>query len=159
VIEAPQAEAVDTEEAAPVTSLPVRPPFGRVVLACTLAWLVPGAGHVLVGQWRRALLFGTLVTALFLGGIVLEGKVYRIVEDEPLSYLAALGASGVGGYYMAVHRLGYGEGDIRAPRHEYGNAFTLLAGLLNLLIVLDAFDWAMMRAQIDEGVEELDPAA
>jgi hypothetical protein len=158
VIEPQSAEGEATEQPA-LEIPPPRPPLARIIGACVVAWLIPGAGHLLVGQWRRSLLFGVLITSLFVGGIALDGKVYSIVEGEPLSYLAALGAAGVGGYYVAAHRLGYGDGDIRAPRHEYGNAFTLLAGLLNLLVVLDAFDWVMLRAEADERVAALDPAA
>jgi hypothetical protein len=124
---------------------PERAPVGWAVAASALAWLVPGAGHLLLGEWRRGVLFGALITGLFVGGMALDGKVYRIVEDEPLSYLAALGASGVGGFYIAAHGLEIADGDILAARHEYGNTFTLVAGLLNLLVVLNAFDYASLR--------------
>ena len=80
-------------------------------------------------------------------GLALDGKVYRPVEGDPLSYLAALGASGVGSLYIVVHALELGEGDVAAPYHEYGNTFTLVAGLLNLLVILDAFDFAVLRAR------------
>ena len=115
--------------------------------ACALAWFVPGSGHLLLGRPGRALLFGPLIVALFLGGLALDGKVYRPVAGDPLSYLAALGASGVGGLYVVVHALEFGEGDVSAPFHEYGNTFTLVAGLLNLLVILDAFDFAVLRAR------------
>lgn len=114
---------------------------------CVLAWLVPGTGHLLMGRWGRALLFGPLIGTLFLAGLALDGKVYRPVEGDPLSYLAALGASGVGSLYIVVHALELGEGDVAAPYHEYGNTFTLVAGLLNLLVILDAFDLAVLRAR------------
>lgn len=114
---------------------------------CVLAWLVPGTGHLLMGRWGRALLFGPLIGTLFLAGLALDGKVYRPVEGDPLSYLAALGASGVGSLYIVVHALELGEGDVAAPHHEYGNTFTLVAGLLNLLVILDAFDFAVLRAR------------
>ena len=79
------------------------------------------------------------------GGIGLHGKVYRPEEGEPLTYLAAVGAAGVGLPYVAAHALGMGFGDIRTQGYEYGNTFTLVAGLLNLLIVLDAYDVASGR--------------
>ena len=91
---------------------------------CVLAWLVPGCGHLLVGRWARALVFGILIAALFFGGLALDGKVYRPVAGDPLSYLAALGASGVGSLYMAAHAFELGDGDVAAPYHEYGNTFT-----------------------------------
>lgn len=115
--------------------------------ACLLAWLLPGCGHLLVGRRGRALLFGLLIATLFLGGLALDGKVYRPVDGDPLSYLAAFGASGVGSLYVVAHVLDLGEGDVSAPYHEYGNTFTLVAGLLNLLVILDAFDFAVLRAR------------
>ena len=36
--------------------------------------------------------------------------------------------------------LGFGTGDVTAITWEYGNTFTIVAGLLNMLVVLDAFD-------------------
>ena len=41
--------------------------------------------------------------------------------------------------------LGYGGGDVRAVTYEYGNAFLVVAGLLNMLVVIDAYDVAMGR--------------
>ena len=35
-----------------------------------------------------------------------------------------------------------GMGDVRSVTYEYGNAFLIVAGLLNLLVVIDAFDVA-----------------
>lgn len=122
---------------------PVAPP--SVVLGCVLAWAVPGAGHMFLGRWRRGLLFGSLVLALLVGGIALEGKVYRPISGEPLTYLAALGAAGVGIPFAVAHAVGGADGNLEGAYFEYGNTFTLVAGLLNLLVVLDAFDVAIGR--------------
>ena len=47
--------------------------------------------------------------------------------------------------YFIASSLGYGGGEVRAVTYEYGNAFLIVAGLLNLLVVIDAFDVAMGR--------------
>lgn len=117
----------------------------RILVTCVLAWAVPGLGHIAAGRFARGLLFGLIVLALFAGGIGLHGKVYRPEQGEPLTYLAAVGAAGVGLPYVAAHAVGLGFGDIRTQGYEYGNTFTLVAGLLNLLIVLDAYDVASGR--------------
>ncbi len=117
----------------------------RVLVVCVLAWAVPGLGHIASGRVGRGLVFAFVVLCLFIGGIGLHGKVYRPVEGEPLTYLAAVGAAGVGLPYVAAHAVGLGFGDIRTQSYEYGNTFTLVAGLLNLLIVLDAYDVAAGR--------------
>jgi hypothetical protein len=41
--------------------------------------------------------------------------------------------------------LGAGAGRVVALTYEYGNAFIIVAGLLNMLVVLDAFDTAHGR--------------
>ena len=117
----------------------------RVVPACLLGWAVPGLGHISQQRIGRGVLFAIVVFALFVGGISLEGRVYRPVEGEPLTYLAAVGAAGVGVAYIAAHMAGFGEGNLEGALYEYGNTFTLVAGLLNLLVVLDIYDIAAGR--------------
>ena len=41
--------------------------------------------------------------------------------------------------------MGYGAGNVIAVTYEYGNTFLIVAGLLNMLVVIDAFDIAMGR--------------
>jgi hypothetical protein len=43
-----------------------------------------------------------------------------------------------------VRVLGY-TGDVKSVTFEYGNTFTAVAGLLNILVVLDAYDTALGR--------------
>jgi hypothetical protein len=59
--------------------------------------------------------------------------------------LAAFADLGIGLSYFIANMLGYGIGDVRAVTYEYGNAFLIVAGLLNLLVVIDAYDVAMGR--------------
>jgi hypothetical protein len=47
--------------------------------------------------------------------------------------------------YFIASALSFGAGDVRAVTYEYGNAFLIVAGLLNLLVVIDAFDVARGR--------------
>ena len=117
----------------------------RVLVSSVLAWVMPGLGHIANGRVMRGIVFAMIVLSLFLGGILLDGKVYRPEPGQPLTYLAAVGAAGVGLPYVVAHQAGWNLGDIRSQSHEYGNTFTLVAGLLNLLIVLDAYDVAAGR--------------
>lgn len=117
----------------------------RVLVSCVLAWAIPGLGHIASGRVGRGIVFALIVLSLFFGGILLHGKVYRPEPGEPLTYLAAVGAAGVGLPYVVAQKAGWNLGDIRSQSYEYGNTFTLVAGLLNLLIVLDAYDVASGR--------------
>lgn len=119
--------------------------FLKVLVSSLLAWVIPGLGHIASGRVVRGIVFAIIVLSLFLGGILLDGKVYRPEPGQPLTYLAAVGAAGVGLPYVAAQQAGWNLGDIRSPSYEYGNTFTLVAGLLNLLIVLDAYDVASGR--------------
>ena len=47
--------------------------------------------------------------------------------------------------YFVAKLLGHGSGRVVAITYEYGNAFAIVAGLLNMLVVLDAYDIAEGR--------------
>lgn len=117
----------------------------RALLLCIAAWLLPTSGHLFLGKRFRALGFAVVLLAAFAIGLELEGNLYRPVPGQPLSYLATLGAMGVGApYLVARYATGY-EGRPEAPGFEYGTVFLLSAGLMNLLLVLDVWDIANGR--------------
>jgi hypothetical protein len=117
----------------------------RAVLLAGLAWLLPASGHLLLGKRFRALGFATVLLIAFGLGMRLEGNLYRPVPGQPLSYLATLGAMGIGApYFVARYGAGY-QGKPEAQGFEYGTIFLLSAGLMNLLLVLDVWDIARGR--------------
>ena len=65
--------------------------------------------------------------------------------SEPLAGLMCVADLGIGALYFVASALGYGAGDVRAVTYEYGNTFLIVAGLLNYLVVIDAYDIAMGR--------------
>ncbi len=123
---------------APVTAEPL--PKSQIVSAVALAWLVPGLGHVYLKRARRGLVFFVLVIAMFAIGCSLQGNLYRPIKGQPLTYLATLASMGVGNPYFVLRYGLHYEGEQVAPGFEYGTAFLLTAGLMNLLLVLDAWD-------------------
>ena len=116
----------------------------RSTAAMILAFLVPGAGHFYLGRRRRAIAFLFIVAAMFAAGLMLEGKVYSIRPGSMLSVLATLGSMGSGIMYFVARAVG-APGNIASITYEYGTAFTLTAGIMNLLLVLDSFDIAEGR--------------
>lgn len=117
---------------------------GQAALAALLAWLVPGAGHLYLGRRARALVFAALVGAAFVVGVALDGKLWQIAGQEPATFLhllGTIGCMGLGVPYFVLRAVGYG-GDLLSSGYEYGGAFLLTAGLMNLLLVLDAWDVA-----------------
>ena len=118
----------------------------KAVPACLLAWLVPGAGHLYLGRWQKGLVFFGCLMAMFVMGIWMEARlqIYVGVED-PLALLRSAAQTALGLPYLAARALGFEAGQVTAVSHEYGNTFTEVAGLLNILVVIDAYDTALAR--------------
>jgi len=112
-------------------------------VAMVLAWLLPGLGHYYLGKRRTAVAFFVLVAATFLAGLSFQGRLYTIEEGQPLTILATFAVYGAGVLNLAARALLENPaGTILAPTYEYGCAYLLTAGLMNLLLVLDAHDLA-----------------
>ena len=75
----------------------------------------------------------------------MHGRIFPIEVSQPLVALAAIANIGIGISHFAARAMGYGAGDVIAVTYEYGNTFLIVAGLLNVLVVIDAFDIAMGR--------------
>jgi hypothetical protein len=119
--------------------------WAETVRTLILAWLIPGAGHFYLGRKRRGMAFAAIVLASLAIGWSLEGNLYRIVSDQPLTILATMACLGVGAPYLGMRYIAGYSGDLLAPGFEYGSAFILSAGLMNLLLVLDCWDIATGR--------------
>ena len=74
--------------------------------------------------------------------VVLHGGEYFGLAMLTFRAVADLG---IGLPYFVAQMLGYGAGRVVAVTYEYGNAFGIVAGLLNMLVVLDAWDVAEGR--------------
>jgi hypothetical protein len=115
-------------------------------LAAVLAWVFPGLGHVYLGRRRTALLYAMIVTVTFLLGLSFQGRLYTMDSSQPLTILATFAVSGAGLLNVAARFLSDNPGGaILAPTYEYGCAYLLTAGLMNLLLMLDAWDIASGR--------------
>ena len=129
----------------PATTAAEETQTGWLVLLCLAAWAVPGAGHLWLGRRSKGLVFLIALPLMFAMGLALHGRLFPFDVSEWLVCLAAVADVGVGLPYFIAKALGYGGGDVRAVTYEYGNAFLIVAGLLNLLVVIDAYDVALGR--------------
>jgi hypothetical protein len=120
----------------------------RTITAMVLAYLVPGAGHLYLGRRGRAMAFFCIVVLMFALGLMVDGDLYTIGHSEGslLRLLAALGSMGSGILYFVAAGMGV-HGDVTSITYEHGTAFTITAGLMNLLLMLDAFDIAEGRKE------------
>ncbi len=114
-------------------------------VAAGVAWLVPGAGHLLLNRRQKGVIFLAAIPAMFAIGLMLEGRIFPFELSEPLVGLAAVAARGVGLLALASGWLDLGRGVVTAASYEYGNTFLIVSGLLNMLVMLDAFDVASGR--------------
>jgi hypothetical protein len=126
-----------------VSELPVSrtPPM----LALLAGWLVPGAGHLLLGKWIRGLLIAVSIIAMFAIGIALQGKVYTPNTGEPLDMLGFVGDLGAGLLYGLARLVGWGQAPVLIAIADYGTKFIVVAGLLNIVAAVDAHSLASGR--------------
>jgi hypothetical protein len=128
------------------------------------AWLLPGLGHVLIGQPRRGLIIAAGVLGLWLAGLLIGG--ISVIDHKPMgdgmrqrfslwfvgqAMLSPSVAVNIAHQHLkevSVVRLGGTPQPEHQPRPiftpalgrvaEIGTLYTALAGLLNLLAILDA---------------------
>ncbi|HEX6718770.1 MAG TPA: DUF6677 family protein [Pyrinomonadaceae bacterium] len=117
------------------------------------AWFLPGLGHLLLKRWYRATLMGGAVVGCFIIGLAMGGHMFDLSTGQGSSQLLQvppmIANLGTGVLYIISWLAGSGFADdpVQAARatYEYGNTFLLIAGLLNYLTMLDAFDIAAGR--------------
>ena len=127
----------------PATASVRASPRNHVVI-CAAGLLVPGFGHLWLGR-RKGLIFLVVLPLMFAFGLFLEGRIFPVEFSQPLVALAAFANMGIGAPYIVARAMGYGAGNVIAVTYEYGNTFLIVAGLLNSLVVIDAFDISMGR--------------
>ena len=110
-----------------------------------LAWLVPGAGHLLAGQIRKGLIFFGILGSMTVLGLVFGGRLFPFQVSEPLVFLAAVAQWALGLPRLLAAFAGAGAGDVVAATYDYGNTFLIASGLLNVLVLFDASDLARGR--------------
>jgi hypothetical protein len=141
--------------------------LGRTVMALFAGWLVPGAGHAILGRVRRGVLFFVLIMGSFGLGLAEDGRLALYSpRDGFLTGLQLVANLGVGPSDALARKTVYGEAAYvlpdqsdpdHAPRIEtfrerqrsavsaYGTAFLWSAGLMNLLLLMDVWDIAKRR--------------
>ncbi|MBX7220762.1 MAG: hypothetical protein K1Y36_12505 [Blastocatellia bacterium] len=116
------------------------------LMACVAGFLAPGAGHVVLGRYGRGVLFAVCIYGMTLVGLLMNGHLYLPTDSDRLSPLFFTSDLGIGLLYPLLFLLNVGQKvQPVLTTFEYGNNFIAVAGLLNYLVVLDAFDIASGR--------------
>ncbi len=139
----------------------------RTAAALALGWLVPGAGHAVLGRLRRGIIFFVLIMGSFGLGLAHEGRLALYSSrDAFLTGLQLVANVGVGPVDAVARISVYGEPAYVVPETSqpgykermdtfrrrqrsalsaYGTAYLWSAGLMNLLLLMDVWDIAKRR--------------
>jgi len=135
----PKKAALEKESPAP------RPATGRLVSLCAAAWLIPGAGHYMLQRRGRALVLFLAISTMFVFGLLMKGEFYSTSTPSWLETLGYYGELCVGLPLFVARFFGYSGGDPFFVSADFGTAFLVSAGMLNVLTILDAYDIAVGR--------------
>jgi Family of unknown function (DUF6677) len=113
------------------------------VIVPAVAWLIPGAGHLIQKRWIRGALLMVSIVTMFVLGLLMDGRVYRPNGGDILDILGFIGDIGAGGLYIVTRAMDLGQGAIAHATADYGTKFLIVAGLLNFISVADAYHIAI----------------
>jgi hypothetical protein len=117
------------------------------ILPVIAAWLIPGAGHILLKKTGRGALILASVAIMFLFGLFMRGMMFT--PEKGADYLTSF--INYGGFvcnlaagipYVLTSFFGYAQPDMAGAVHDYGTKFLVTAGLLNILAVVDTWEIA-----------------
>jgi len=109
------------------------------------AFLLPGGGHFWQRRWGRGALLLVSIGALFVFGVTMQGRLFQLTLT-PLNIVETLGFLSdfcSGFFFFAAKFAGYDPVQMASPVADFGTKFILVAGLLNVLCILDAYDIAI----------------
>lgn len=115
------------------------------LLVLIAGWLVPGAGHFMLGKWVRGLLLLVSLGLMFCLGVALQGKIYSPNTGDLLDILNFAGDLGTGLFYVVAKVFDLGAAAVVTVSADYGTKFMVVAGLLNVIAAVDAHSLATGR--------------
>ena len=122
------------------------------LMAAVLGLILPGGGHLYGGRFGKALFFFVLIVGTFLAGLFLSGFRAVSYQHQPYWFLgqAFAGLPAVVAVLLSPDwrsvRLGAGL--------EAGTLYTTVAGLMNVLVIMDAAFPVPVRLLINVPEEE-----
>lgn len=118
-------------------------PSAMAFVAPAVAWLIPGAGHIIQKRWIRGLLLLICVAAMFAFGLAMNGKIYKSNTGDLLDILGFVSDLGTGVLYILGRMFDWGATAIYIATADYGTKFIAVAGLLNIISAVDAYHIAI----------------
>ena len=113
----------------------------RGPVAGLLAWVFPGLGHFFLGHHAHGLVFMVTIVATFWTGVALGGVRATVDPKERTLWFTAQMCTGANA--LAAYGLHHAVANSDTPLGPYlssevGVHYTGVAGLLNILVILDA---------------------
>jgi hypothetical protein len=106
-------------------------------------WLVPGGGHLIIGKNKHAvIIFVTIVLTFGIGLYIGSVGVINYVNAKPWFLAQLMNSPAVLALAQISKTGGY---SVYARPSEIGQIYTSVAGLLNLLCIVNAVYWAHLR--------------
>lgn len=108
-----------------------------------LAWFIPGGGHLALNEKKHAIIIFVTIALTFCAGLYIgsiavidpvHSKPWYVAQIMNSPAVVALGRISIAGDYTVYGR----------PA-EIGQIYTSIAGLLNLLCIVNAVYWAHLR--------------
>lgn len=121
-------------------------------LAAVIAWVIPGGGHFVLGEKTKGVILAISIGLLWVGGLLIGGVHVCDRDDHPWWFYpqVCIAPTWVGHWYQSglqvvrsspsasrVPRFGKAYEPSYGFANEQGILYTALAGLLNLLAILD----------------------
>lgn len=107
-----------------------------LVIVGLLAWAIPGAGHFIIKERKRAVIIFVTITLTFLTGLYVGSiAVVDSVGARPWYIGQMMTSPAVG---MLAHITKTGQYVSYGKPYDIGQIYTTLAGMLNLLCIVSA---------------------
>lgn len=121
----------------------------RTATACVASLVLPGLGHLVLGRWARGVIIGLAIILMAVSGFWMKGHFFTPERGEWLTWFFSFLNLGLGvPYFVSLAAdVGFKFPPMQAAEStfEYGNTFLMVAGALNMLATLDAYDIAVGR--------------
>jgi hypothetical protein len=116
-------------------------------VAFFVGWLVPGAGHVLLGRWKKGLFFFAILGATYLFGMWIAGFRPVSFDDNPFYFVGQYGS----GLTLLIAKLRGSEKAIirdglNPSWFDPGLLYVCVVGLLNLVVMMSVLDGRALSA-------------
>ncbi len=107
-----------------------------------LSWLIPGAGHFILGKKIEGIVIFLSILYFFIIGIILGGRFIGTNEGSPLTVFLTFSDLGSGMFYFIGKVLGLGAQLKANWTSDYGTFFLVGGGLINYLAAVKAYEIA-----------------